>query len=327
MDNADTTPYAGLTPDLILDSLDEIGFAPTGSLLELNSYENRVFQLELEDGSFVVTKFYRPARWTNEQILEEHQFTQELIDHELPAVGPLVRDGSTLFEHESFRFAVFPRQGGHPPNIEIQEDLKVLSRTLARMHAVGGVTPFATRPSLSVQRLGIDSRTFLLEHQFIPLELEPAYSSITEHLLERLTPAFDAESQGRRIHGDCHLGNLLWRDNLPHFVDFDDCVNGPPIQDLWMLLSGERDEREAQLGLILRAYEQFASFDVSSLRLIEPLRTLRIMYHAAWIARRWNDPAFPRAFPWFNTEKYWAEHILSLREQQAELEEPTLIFN
>ena len=290
-------------------------------------WENRVFQLELEDGSFVVTKFYRPARWTNEQILEEHQFTQELIDHELPAVGPLVRDGSTLFEHESFRFAVFPRQGGHPPNIEIQEDLKVLSRTLARMHSVGGVTPFATRPSLSVQRLGIDSRTFLLEHQFIPLELEPAYSSITEHLLERLTPAFDAESQGRRIHGDCHLGNLLWRDNLPHFVDFDDCVNGPPIQDLWMLLSGERDEREAQLGLILRAYEQFASFDVSSLRLIEPLRTLRIMYHAAWIARRWNDPAFPRAFPWFNTEKYWAEHILSLREQQAELEEPTLIFN
>ncbi len=327
MDNADTTPYAGLTPDLILDSLDGIGFAPTGSLLELNSYENRVFQLELEDGSFVVTKFYRPARWTNEQILEEHQFTQELIDHELPAVGPLVRDGSTLFEHESFRFAVFPRQGGHPPNIEIQEDLKVLSRTLARMHSVGGVTPFATRPSLSVQRLGIDSRTFLLEHQFIPLELEPAYSSITEHLLERLTPAFDAESQGRRIHGDCHLGNLLWRDNLPHFVDFDDCVNGPPIQDLWMLLSGERDEREAQLGLILRAYEQFASFDVSSLRLIEPLRTLRIMYHAAWIARRWNDPAFPRAFPWFNTEKYWAEHILSLREQQAALEEPTLIFN
>ena len=327
MDNADTTPYAGLTPDLILDSLDEIGFAPTGSLLELNSYENRVFQLELEDGSFVVTKFYRPARWTNEQILEEHQFTQELIDHELPAVGPLVRDGSTLFEHESFRFAVFPRQGGHPPNIEIQEDLKVLSRTLARMHSVGGVTPFATRPSLSVQRLGIDSRTFLLEHQFIPLELEPAYSSITEHLLERLTPAFDPESQGRRIHGDCHLGNLLWRDNLPHFVDFDDCVNGPPIQDLWMLLSGERDEREAQLGLILRAYEQFASFDVSSLRLIEPLRTLRIMYHAAWIARRWNDPAFPRAFPWFNTEKYWAEHILSLREQQAALEEPTLIFN
>ena len=327
MDDADTTPYAGLTPDLILDSLDEIGFAPTGSLLELNSYENRVFQLELEDGSFVVTKFYRPARWTNEQILEEHQFTQELIDHELPAVGPLVRDGSTLFEHESFRFAVFPRQGGHPPNIEIQEDLKVLSRTLARMHSVGGVTPFATRPSLSVQRLGIDSRTFLLEHQFIPLELEPAYSSITEHLLERLTPAFDSESQGRRIHGDCHLGNLLWRDNLPHFVDFDDCVNGPPIQDLWMLLSGERDEREAQLGLILRAYEQFASFDVSSLRLIEPLRTLRIMYHAAWIARRWNDPAFPRAFPWFNTEKYWAEHILSLREQQAELEEPTLSFN
>jgi Ser/Thr protein kinase RdoA (MazF antagonist) len=327
MTDTDSTPYSGLTPDLILDSLEATGFAPTGSLLELNSYENRVYQLELEDASFVVTKFYRPARWSNEQILEEHQFTQELIDHELPVVGPLVRDGTTLFEHEAFRFAVFPRQGGHPPNIEIEEDLKVLSRTLGRIHSVGSIAPFATRPSLSVQRLGTDSRTFLLENQFIPLELEPAYSSITDHLLQHLSPLFDEDSQWRRIHGDCHLGNLLWRNDLPHFVDFDDCVNGPPIQDLWMLLSGEREEREAQLGLILEAYEQFASFDRSTLRLIEPLRTLRIMHHAAWIARRWNDPAFPRAFPWFNTEKYWSEHILELREQQAALDEPSLIAN
>ncbi|MDH3641681.1 MAG: serine/threonine protein kinase [Gammaproteobacteria bacterium] len=326
MTSDETTPYSGLTPDLILDALEATGFSPSGSLLELNSYENRVYQLGLEDDSFVVTKFYRPARWSNEQILEEHTFTQELIDHELPAVGPLVRDGTTLFDHQGFRFAVFPRQGGHPPNIEIVEDLKVLSRTLGRMHSVGSVAPFATRPSLSVERLGVESRTFLLEHQFIPLELEPAYSSITEHLLERLTPQFD-DVGWRRIHGDCHLGNLLWRNDLPHFVDFDDCVNGPPIQDLWMLLSGERDEREAQLGIILKAYEQFATFDLSSLRLVEPLRTLRIMYHAAWIARRWDDPAFPRAFPWFNTEKYWSEHILNLREQQAALEEPSLIVS
>jgi Ser/Thr protein kinase RdoA (MazF antagonist) len=324
MTTPNTTPYAGLTPDLILDALETIGFAPTGSLLELNSYENRVYQLELEDSSFVVTKFYRPERWSNEQILEEHTFTQELIDHELPAVGPLQRDGSTLFEHLGFRFAVFPRQGGHPPNIEIEDDLKVLSRTLGRIHSVGNIEPFATRPSLTVQRLGTESRTFLLEQQFIPLELEPAYTSITEHLLERITPLLDGDIEWRRIHGDCHLGNLLWRNDLPHFVDFDDCVNGPPIQDLWMLLSGERDEREAQLGVIMEAYQQFASFDLSTLRLIEPLRTLRIMYHAAWIARRWDDPAFPRAFPWFNTEKYWSEHILNLREQQAALDEPTL---
>jgi len=325
MTTTDATPYAGLTPDMILDALEAAGFEPTGSLLELNSYENRVYQLELEDGTFVVSKFYRPERWSNEQILEEHQFTQELIEHELPAVGPLDRDGTTLFEHAGFRFAVFPRQGGHPPNIENLDDLKVLSRTLGRIHAVGSIRPFATRPSLTVQRLGADSREFLLGQQFIPMELEPAYSSITEHLLERINPLFEGAAQWRRIHGDCHLGNLLWRNELPHFVDFDDCVNGPPIQDLWMLLSGEREEREAQLSMILNAYEQFATFDLPSLRLIEPLRTLRIMHHAAWIARRWHDPAFPRAFPWFNTEKYWSEHILNLREQQATLDEPTLV--
>ncbi|HEY5678636.1 MAG TPA: serine/threonine protein kinase [Pseudomonadales bacterium] len=323
-ESSTSTPYAGLTPDLILDALEATGFAPTGSLLELNSYENRVYQLEVEDGTFVVTKFYRPERWSDAQILEEHAFTAELIEHELPAVGPLRRDGTTLFEHSGFRFAVFPRQGGHPPNIEVEEDLKVLSRTLARLHAIGRIRPFETRPTLSCERMGRQSREFLLETNLVPLELQPAYASTTEHLLERLEPLFDTEHQWRRIHGDCHLGNLLWRGEVPHFVDFDDCVNGPPIQDLWMLLSGEHHEREAQLSMILEAYDQFASFDLSSLRLIEPLRTLRIMHHAAWIGRRWSDPAFPRAFPWFNTEKYWSEHILSLREQMAALDEPTL---
>ena len=210
MENADATPYAGLTPDLILDALEVVGFAPTGSLLELNSYENRVYQLELDDDSFVVGKFYRPERWSNEQILEEHQFTQELIDHELSAVGPLVRDGTTLFEHEGFRFAVFPRQGGHTPNIEIQADLKVLSRTLGRIHSIGSIRPFTTRRSLSVEILGINSREFLLDNQFIPLELEPAYSSITEHLLERLTPAFADLPQWRRIHGDRCWSDRVW---------------------------------------------------------------------------------------------------------------------
>lgn len=322
----DATPYAGLTPDLILDALEAYGFAPTGGLLALNSYENRVYQLELADESFCVAKFYRPNRWSDEQIAEEHAFTQELIDHDLSAVGPWTRDGTTLFRHEGFRFAVFPRQGGHAPNIDNGNDLKVLARSLARMHSVGMVSAFHSRPALTPQRLGVESRDFLLQQTFVPDELMPAYETITEQLLAQITPVFDALPHGswRRIHGDCHLGNLLWRDDTAHFVDFDDCVNGPPIQDLWMLLSGERHEQESQLSEIMEAYSPFADFDFATLVLIEPLRTLRIMHHAAWIGRRWNDPAFPRAFPWYNTDKYWSDHILNLREQLAILYEPPL---
>jgi Ser/Thr protein kinase RdoA (MazF antagonist) len=322
----DTTPYAGLTPDLILDALEAHGFAPTGSLLALNSYENRVYQLELADESFCVAKFYRPNRWSDAQILEEHAFTQELIDHDLSAVGPWERDGTTLFSHAGFRFSIFPRQGGHAPNIDNSDDLKVLARSLARLHSVGQVMAFTTRPAISPQRLGTESRQFLLEHALLPAELLPAYETITEQLLAQIIPLFDAmpHQSWRRIHGDCHLGNLLWRDNTAHFVDFDDCVNGPPIQDLWMLLSGERHEQEGQLSDIMDAYAPFADFDFSTLALIEPLRTLRIMHHAAWIGRRWDDPAFPRAFPWYNSVRYWSDHVLDLREQLAILDEPPL---
>lgn len=322
----DATPYSGLTPDLILDAMEAHGFAPTGSLLALNSYENRVYQLELADQSFCVAKFYRPNRWSDEQILEEHAFTQELIDHDLSAVGPLERDGTTLFDHAGFRYAVFPRQGGHAPNIDNFDDLKVLARSLARLHSVGQVRPFHTRPAITPERLGVESRVFLLGSRFIPAELLPAYETITEQLLAQIVPLFHSLPQQawKRIHGDCHLGNLLWRDNTAHFVDFDDCVNGPPIQDLWMLLSGERHEQESQLSEIMDAYCPFADFDFSTLILIEPLRSLRIMHHAAWIGRRWDDPAFPRAFPWYDTDKYWSEHILDLREQLAMLNEPRL---
>jgi Ser/Thr protein kinase RdoA (MazF antagonist) len=319
------TPYAGLSPDAILDALEAAGFAPTGGLLELNSYENRVFQLELEDGSFVVAKFYRPERWSDEQIAEEHAFTAELADAELPVVTPLVRDGATLFRHAGYRYAVYPRQGGHTPNLENEEDLKVLARTLARIHAIGGTERFRHRPALSVERLGTESRQFLLAEGFIPMEMEAAYESVTGFLLERIGSMTGAiTANARRIHGDCHLGNVLWRGDTPHFVDFDDCVNGPPIQDLWMLLSGEREERQAQLAIILPAYETFHHFDDRSLALVEPLRTLRIMHHAAWIARRWHDPAFPRAFPSFDSSRYWSEHVLTLREQLAALDEPPL---
>ncbi len=325
------TPYADLSPEVILDALEHAGFAPTGGLLELNSYENRVYQLELEDGGFVVAKFYRPGRWSDAQIAEEHAFSLELAAGEVPVVTPLIRDGDSLFTHAGYRFAVYPRQGGHPPNIEIEDNLKVLSRTIARIHAIGATRRFTHRPDLSAARLGHDSRAFLLERQFLPPDMEDAYASITTHLLDRIDAVMDragGDHAGRihagRIHGDCHLGNLLWRGDTPHFVDFDDCVNGPPIQDLWMLLSGERDERQGQLKTIVEAYDTFHRFEAASLMLIEPLRTLRIMHHAAWIARRWHDPAFPRAFPTFDSPRYWSEHVLSLREQLAALDEPPL---
>lgn len=329
MSDVADTPYADLSPGLILDALESVDFDPTGGLLELNSYENRVYQLELDSGGFVVAKFYRPQRWTDEQILEEHAFCAELAEADVPVVLPIVRDGETLFLHGGYRFAVYPRQGGHPPNIEVEENLKVLARTIGRIHAIGATRRFAARPDLSSRRLGHDSRGYLLEHGFLPPDMEDAYATITEHLLRRIDEAMSARrsrggAEEGRIHGDCHLGNLLWRNDTPHFVDFDDCVNGPPIQDLWMLLSGERDEREAQLDVIVKAYDTFHRFDASALTLVEPLRTLRIMHHAAWIARRWHDPAFPRAFPTFDSPRYWSEHVLSLREQLAALDEPPL---
>lgn len=324
MHDTDDTPYAGLSPDVILDAVEATGFEPTGGLLELNSYENRVYQLELEDGSFVVTKFYRPGRWSDAQIDEEHAFTRELADAELPIVAPLQRDGVSLFEHRAFRFAVYPRQGGHAPNLEVADNLRVLARTIARIHAIGALHPFRHRPSLTVARLGTESRELLLAQGFLPAEIEPAYASITSHLLERLETVMVRMDVRTRIHGDCHMGNLLWRGDTPHFVDFDDCMNGPAIQDLWMLLSGEQEERQAQLDEILAAYRTFHDFDPSELALIEPLRTLRIMHHAAWIARRWHDPAFPRAFPTFDSMRYWSDHVLALREQLAALDEAPL---
>ena len=319
------TPYDALSPDKILDAIESIGLLPSGGLLALNSYENRVYQIEMDDGSFLVGKFYRPERWTDQAILEEHTFTQELADAEISVVTPISVEDRTLFKHDGYRFALFPRQGGHPPNLENEDDLEVLSRTIARMHAQGGVNTFAERATLSVETMGHASRTYLLESPFIPDDIRPAYESTTAHLLEKIEAQF-GDCPLQRIHGDCHMGNVLWRDDTPHFVDFDDCVMGPPIQDLWMLLSGDRSEQTYQLSVILDAYQEFEDFDTSTLKLIEPLRTLRIMHHAAWIGRRWADPAFPLAFPFFESSRYWSEHLLSLREQQAVLDEPPLTY-
>ena len=319
-----STPYDRLSPDLIGDALESAGLEPNGSLLALNSFENRVYQAGLFDESFVVTKFYRPNRWTTEQINEEHAFTQELLNAELSVVAPLSLNDQSLFTHEGFQFAIFPRQGGHPPEIESEHNLAIMGRTLGRLHAVGRAAEHKVRPTLDWQRMARDSRNWLLQSNFIPGELKPAYESVTDHLLAGVEHAMSLPYRSLRLHGDCHLGNVLWRDDVPHFVDFDDTVTGPAVQDLWMLLSGERDERNRQLQVLIEAYETFVPFDAAELGLIEALRTMRIMHHAAWIGRRWSDPAFPPAFPWFNGGRYWSDHILALREQLSALEEPPL---
>ena len=323
-----TAPYDALSPDTILDAIESVGIEPTGSLLALNSYENRVYQVGLESGEFVIAKFYRPNRWTDAAIAEEHAYTQGLFDDEISVVPPMQIDGTTVFNHADFRFAIFRRQGGHAPNLENQDDLEVLSRTIARLHAVGAQQKFEHRITLTHEHLGTNSRNFLLENNFLPLEMEEAYASVTEHLLKHIEPMMSEMENlpSIRIHGDCHMGNILWRGETPHFVDFDDCLMGPPIQDLWMLLNGGRAEQTGQLATILDAYNDFYDFDVRTLKLIEPLRTLRIMYHAAWIARRWEDPAFPVAFPTFDSVNYWSYHVLALREQMSMLDEPPLMY-
>ena len=318
-------PYEQLTPDCILDALEKVGFEPSGSLLALNSYENRVYQASLEDGRFVIAKFYRPNRWSDAAILEEHAFSDELVQQEIPIVAPLSIKGKTLFEFKGFRFAVFPRQGGRAPELEQPETLKQIGRFLGRLHSVGASRPFNDRPKLTVQNFGFDSLKFLLDNNFISPEVRTNYQHAAEEALQLVSDHYQAIlPRNIRLHGDCHPGNLLWTDSGPHFVDLDDCRMGPAIQDLWMLLSGTNDEMSSQFRNILEGYETFFEFDLAELTLIESLRTLRILHYSAWLARRWDDPAFPLHFPWFNSPRYWEEQMLTLREQIERLLAPTL---
>ncbi|TGD72969.1 serine/threonine protein kinase [Mangrovimicrobium sediminis] len=318
-------PYDALTPEMVMAAVESTGRLCDARLLALNSYENRVYQVGIEDDQPLVAKFYRPGRWRREQVEEEHAFTLELADADISVVAPLADDdGNTLHEHAGFLFALFPRRGGYPPELDNPDNLLVLGRTLGRIHAVGAASEFAHRPRICVQRMLVENREFLLQ-DFIPRELRPAYESLTADLVKAVSANYRAEPADEiRVHGDCHVGNILWRDDVAHFVDLDDCVSAPAIQDLWMFLSGANHERELQLSELIEGYNEFADFDPRQLRWIEPLRTLRLVNYAAWLARRWDDPAFPRTFTWFNTERYWAEHILELREQLAALQEEPL---
>lgn len=321
----DAVPYAGLVPDVVLSAIESIGTPCNGSILALNSYENRVYQIGTDDG-FVVAKFYRPGRWSDAAILEEHAFSLELAEQEIPVVPPLTVSGRTLHEHGGYRFAVFERRGGRWPELGNSEERIWMGRFLGRLHAVGAVRPFESRPGLSVERLGQDSVDELLDSDWIPGHLVDSYEAIANDVLDAVDDVFDQVGAQRqiRIHGDCHPGNVLWTDEGPHFVDLDDCMNGPAVQDLWLFLSGERDEMAGQLADLLTGYEQFYRFDYGQVRLIEALRALRMLHYTAWIARRWQDPAFPMAFPWFAENKYWEEQVLTLREQRAALDEEPL---
>jgi len=321
-----TPPYAGLEPATVLDALESAGLRGDGRLLALNSYENRVYQVWLEDGASVVAKFYRPGRWSDAQILEEHAFVRELAAREIPAVAPLELDGETLRAHAGFRFAAFPRRGGRTPELEDRETLTWLGRYLGRIHAVGAAGAFAARPALDPEGFGREPREWLLAHDFVPADLREAWRSAVDLALEGVAQSYARAGEVRRLrlHGDCHAGNVLWTEAGPHFVDFDDARTGPAVQDLWMLLSGDRASMERQLGFVLEGYRPFREFDARELHLVEALRTLRLVHYSAWIARRWEDPAFPAAFPWFNTQRYWQDRILELREQIALMEEPPL---
>lgn len=318
-------PYDALTPDLVMDAVESLGLLTDQRVFALNSYENRVYQVGIDEASPVIVKFYRPERWSREAILEEHSFSQELKDTELSVVAPERINCASLHHYQGFDFAIFARQGGYAPEIDNLDTLYRLGTTLGRMHQVATQTKFKHRRSLSIEQWAIDNQQFLLQQRFIPNSLVPAYQTLSDDLISAMQKHWArVDFEPLRLHGDCHIGNILWRDDCAHFVDFDDCIMGPAIQDIWLFLSGDRQQQSAQLMEFVEGYEEFYDFDPKQLRLIETLRTLRMMNYAGWLAKRWQDPAFPMHFPWFNSENYWSTHILELREQLAKLDEDPL---
>ena len=324
-----TAPYDALTPECLLDAVDTTGLKTDGRLQGLNSFENRVYQVWADGyagGDSVVVKFYRPRRWSRAAITEEHDFAHALAAAELPVVAPLPLKGCTLHEHAGFMFAIYPRRGGRTPELEDQETLRWLGRLIARIHLVGEQDRFDARPAISIREFGEAPVRYVLDHDFVPDDLRIAYETTALDVLERVRACWGAAGPYRtlRLHGDCHAGNMLWTDAGPHFVDLDDARMGPAVQDLWMCLSGGRQDQQLQLAHLIKGYREFRAFNPDELQLIEPLRTLRILHYSGWLAQRWQDPAFVQAFPFFNTQRYWQDHILSLREQAAALEEAPL---
>jgi Ser/Thr protein kinase RdoA (MazF antagonist) len=321
-------PFQSLTPSFVMDAVESRGFVCDCRTLALNSYENRVYQVGIEDDAPLIAKFYRPERWSNEQIREEHRFCFELVEHELPVVAPLVdEEGESLLQFGGFSFALYPRQGGHAPEFDNLDNLLIMGRLLGRLHRIGAVRPFAHRPALDLASFG-EASVALISESFVPPEFKANYDALTAELLgameERLATV---QPRYLRTHGDCHAGNILWRDDAPHLVDLDDARMAPAVQDLWMMLSGDRARQSAQLAEIVEGYDEFFDFPPRELLLIEALRSLRILHFSAWLARRWQDPTFPHHFAWFNTPRYWGEHILELREQLAALNEPPLALS
>ncbi len=319
-------PFYELTPDTVIDAVESLGYLSDGRIMALNSYENRVYQVGIDEALPLIAKFYRPHRWSDLQIEEEHQFMYELTEQDLSVVAPLKdENGQSLFHFNDFRFSLFERRGGRAPELDDPEHQFQLGRTIGRIHQVSQASPFIHRPALDIQSYGVESVDFI-SREFIPKSLKQAYDSLTSDLLKEIEQAYQraGDVQLIRVHGDCHAGNILWRDDTPHFVDFDDARMGPAIQDLWMFLTGDRQQQQLQIGEVIEGYTEFADFNPRELHLIEALRTLRMMHYAAWIARRWDDPAFPHNFSWFNTERYWGEHLLQLREQFSALQEPVL---
>jgi Ser/Thr protein kinase RdoA (MazF antagonist) len=324
--DASVLAFAELQPDDILNTVEGLGFHCDGRFLALNSYENRVYQVGLEDAAPVVAKFYRPGRWSDAAIAEEHAFTCELEEQEIPVVAPLEINGDTLHHRGHFRLSICPRRGGRAPDLDNFALLRQLGRLVARIHLQGEIRTFQHRPEVDIESYGHRSSEFLMQHDFIPRELHEPYRAITNLLFDNIEACFERAGDVPfiRLHGDFHPGNVLVSADRLHIVDFDDTRSGPAVQDLWMFLSGDRHEQQPQLATLLDGYQEFRRFDARELNLIEALRSLRILHYAAWIARRWDDPAFVTAFPWFNTHKYWDEHILALREQAALMQEPPL---
>jgi len=321
--------FKGLSPDLIIDGLESAGFTVDSGLLALNSYENRVYQFHDDNLVKYVTKFYRPQRWALAQIKEEHDFSFELEAQELPIVAPLRVDQQSLFEHQGYHFAVFPCRGGRIFEVDNLEQLEWMGRFVGRIHAVAAQDSFKYRPAFTADEMLVQARQSIVASNYVPKSLHCAFFTILDHVIALATEQYQqvVTTSQIRLHGDCHAGNILWRDEGPHFVDLDDCRTGPAIQDLWMMLSGDRQQQLLQLDTLLNGYEEFFTFEHEQLLLIESLRAMRVINYMAWLCKRWLDPAFPHNFPWFNTEKYWEQQILMLKEQVSALQQPPLTLN